>query len=131
MKKISFVLLLSLFSTIIISGCTQNETDLGPGEPGEGKSPDDIQLTTLEEIRLGCIAMCQEQLNAGADLSKGPCLVNNIGENPKGEIWVCDVAHSPRQDVDNQPENQCEDYGSGVAKHFVEVDEQCNVIEAI
>ena len=52
----------------------------------------------------------------GVDMSRGPCL---------GVIkpdWVADVAHDPRQDVDDDPANQCPQYRSGEADHFVELD---------
>ncbi len=46
--------------------------------------------------------------------------------------WVCDIAHSPRQsEIDDLPENQCSAYREGRAKHFVEVDMNCNLIRAI
>jgi hypothetical protein len=51
----------------------------------------------------------------GEDLSSGPCL-GTIMAN-----WVADVAHDPRQAVDDRPENQCEAYRSGEAEHFVEL----------
>jgi hypothetical protein len=51
----------------------------------------------------------------GVDRSRGPCL----GVIKEG--WVVDVAHDPRQDVDDEPENQCEAYRSGEADHFVEL----------
>ena len=52
----------------------------------------------------------------GVDMSRGPCL----GVIEPG--WVADVAHDPRQDVDDDPANQCEAYRSGAADHFVELD---------
>jgi len=52
----------------------------------------------------------------GVDMSDGPCL----GVIEPG--WVADVAHDPRQPVDDEPENQCPEYGSGEADHFVELD---------
>jgi hypothetical protein len=53
---------------------------------------------------------------AGVDMSRGPCL----GVIKPG--WVADVAHDPRQDVDDEPENQCAAYRNGEADHFVEID---------
>jgi hypothetical protein len=53
---------------------------------------------------------------AGVEMSRGPCL----GEIKEG--WVADVAHEPRENVDDEPENQCEAYRSGAADHFVELD---------
>lgn len=56
------------------------------------------------------------------DLSSGPCL-GKIADD-----WVLDVAHLPRQDVDNDPANQCAEYRSGKAHHFVEVTPQGEII---
>ena len=62
--------------------------------------------------------------------ANGPCLSDN---NPDWNItdWVCDVAHSPRQPVDDLSENQCQAFRNGQAHHFVEVDPSCNFIRAI
>jgi len=100
MKKL--ILLLSL---VALLGCT--------------KAPDANVATDL------CIKACQDALSEGMDLSNGPCLSNEIADN-----WVCDVAHSPRQAIDNDPSNQCPAYGVS-ASHFVEVDPECNFIRAI
>ena len=70
-----------------------------------------------------CISACKD---TNIDLSKGPCLLNPIPNTD----WVCDVAHNPRQAIDNLPENQCSAYRSGKAHHFVEVDTQCKLIRA-
>jgi uncharacterized protein YceK len=51
----------------------------------------------------------------GVDMSRGPCL----GVIKPG--WVADVAHDPREDVDDEKENQCGAYRSGEADHFVEL----------
>lgn len=60
----------------------------------------------------------------GVDMSRGPCL----GVIEPG--WVADVAHDPRQDVDDQPENQCPEYRSGEADHFVELDPEGEYIRS-
>lgn len=72
-----------------------------------------------------CIQECQNALGKGEDLSAGPCLSNEITTN-----WVCDVAHNPRQDIDNNPDNQCSNYNKG-ADHFVEVTPECELIKAV
>lgn len=79
----------------------------------------------VEKAKLACIQECQKALNEGRDLNDGPCLSNEIIED-----WVCDVAHSPRQPVDNNPENQCEAFRKGQAHHFIEVDPDCSFIKA-
>lgn len=64
-----------------------------------------------------------EQAKArGESLARGPCL----GVIMPG--WVADIAHKPRQPIDDQPENQCAAWRSGEAGHFVELDPQGNVI---
>ncbi|MBU0598085.1 hypothetical protein KKF61_03760 [Patescibacteria group bacterium] len=59
------------------------------------------------------------------DLSNGPCLSNNVIKD-----WVADIAHSPRQAVDDLPENQCSAFRGGTAKHFVELDLSGELIRA-
>ncbi|MEM3572883.1 MAG: hypothetical protein QXJ62_01435 [Nitrososphaeria archaeon] len=60
----------------------------------------------------------------------GPCLSDNE-PNWNIEDWVCDIAHSPRQPIDDLPENQCQAYRNGSAHHFVELDTSCNLIKVI
>ena len=56
----------------------------------------------------------------GTDFSRGPCLADPLP--PPADDWVADVAHDPRQPIDDDPSNQCAEYRSGEAKHFVELD---------
>jgi hypothetical protein len=60
----------------------------------------------------------------GVELADGPCL------GVVAEGWVADVAHDPRLEVDDRPENQCEAYSSGEAGHFVELDPEGDLIRA-
>ena len=62
---------------------------------------------------------------SGRDFSNGPCLSNALLPG-----WVLDIAHSPRQKVDDLPENQCSPYREGKAGHFVELDPNGNLIRA-
>ena len=61
----------------------------------------------------------------GKDLESGPCLGQVLPN------WVADIAHNPRQLVDNLKENQCKDFIEGTVKHFVELDPQGKVIRAL
>ncbi len=61
----------------------------------------------------------------GADMSGGPCLSDEIIPD-----WCVDVAHYPRQEVDDLPQNQCQSYRSGRVHHFVELDPKGQVIRA-
>ncbi|MEM5815106.1 MAG: hypothetical protein QXD89_01290 [Candidatus Aenigmatarchaeota archaeon] len=72
-----------------------------------------------------CIETCKNEIIRGRDLINGPCLLDPIEELPN---WVCDIAHSPRQEVDNFAENQCSSFIKGNARHFVEVSPSCELI---
>lgn len=56
------------------------------------------------------------------DLSNGPCL-------GQAEEYAVDVAHQPRQSVDDEEANQCPDYLSGKLIHFIELDQKGEVIK--
>jgi len=109
MKIKSVLIILGLICVFLFSGCTQTETK-----------------TDVEKATLACINECKNWLNTDKDLSNGPCLLNPIPELPD---WVCDVAHDPRQDMDNDPNNQCSAFREGRANHFVEVNLNCKLIK--
>lgn len=66
-----------------------------------------------------------QQKILGEDFSSGPCLTNALMED-----WVLDIAHNPRQPIDDLPENQCPAYLEGRVRHFVELDPDGNLIRA-
>ena len=98
------------------------------------KVPETItQKTELEQLKqaqktsaiINCQELCQDKLSTnGIQAGDSPCLSNAIVED-----WVCDIAHSPRQEVDDLPDNQCEAFRTGAAHHFVELDGNCNLIK--
>jgi hypothetical protein len=106
MAKIALAIF--LISVFLLSGCTES--------------------ASKQAVTEACIQICKDALDVNMNLSSGPCLANPISAHSE---WVCDVAHSPRQDVDNNPENQCSAYRSGDARHFVELDENCNFIKSV
>jgi hypothetical protein len=63
----------------------------------------------------------------GVDFTSGPCIAEQL---PGLDDWVADVAHDPREDVDDEAENQCQRYRDGEASHFVELDPDGNLIRA-
>jgi len=126
MKKLWPLLMLVFF----VSGClgsnyagdaTEFAGDLG--KEGLDLALDKLNetLTDAERALVLCKALC---MNTTLDLEESPCLSNEVIED-----WVCDVAHDPREDIDNEPENQCEAYREGEADHFVELDPECNLIK--
>ncbi|MDQ2940090.1 MAG: hypothetical protein M3R23_06130, partial [Actinomycetota bacterium] len=62
---------------------------------------------------------------AGTDFSGGPCIAEHLPALPD---WVADVAHDPRQSVDDDPANQCSRAREGDADHFVELNPAGNLI---
>lgn len=66
-----------------------------------------------------------QQKSAGISFEEGPCIAENLMTD-----WVADIAHKPRQPVDDQPENQCQSYRQGKARHFVELDPEGNILSA-
>lgn len=104
MRKITISLLIILI-IIFISGCI--------GQTSKEKNLIDA-----------CIQKCNE-VRSSQNISNGPCLLNQI----EGTDWVCDVAHNPRLAIDNEQKNQCSAYGT-IAKHFIEVDTNCQLIRS-
>jgi len=124
-SKITKTTLILAFSFFLIGGCQRaiepltNVTEAITGKAAlEQKKQVDKTLATIK-----CQELCQS--GNGFDLGKGECLSNEIIPD-----WVCDVAHSPRQAVDDDPANQCSAFREGSAHHFVEIDGNCNLIKA-
>ncbi|MEM4703339.1 MAG: hypothetical protein QXP53_02555 [Candidatus Pacearchaeota archaeon] len=81
------------------------------------------QLTLVDE----CKQVCQLALNQGRNLSNGPCLLDPMSNS----AWVCDIAHTPRQNIDNLLENQCNAYRNGTSTHFIELTPECELIKVV
>ena len=45
--------------------------------------------------------------------------------------YAVDVVHVPRTDEDNLIENQCEDYRGGKLNHFIELDEDGDIVRIV
>jgi len=74
-----------------------------------------------------CVQACKNAAKT-RKLEEGPCLLDPM---PEDADWVCDVAHWPRQAIDNQPENQCQSYRNQTSHHFIEVTPDCDFIRAV
>jgi len=81
-----------------------------------------MTYTPPSSASTACVAKCKEML-ASIDISSGPCLSNEIQRD-----WVCDMVHNPRIPTDNLLDNQCSSFTKGNARHFVEVDSNCEVV---
>ncbi len=124
MKKIFVCYIIFI---IISSGCAKKTTDdIINATTGIGTIEKKIQAES-DIAKAQCVELCKAALQNETNLSSGPCIGNPI---PNMQDWVCDVAHSPRIDTDNQEKNQCAAFREGKAKHFIEVDEDCNFIKS-
>jgi len=103
--------LLALLPLVLLIGC-------GGGSPSQ-----DTRDRAVNEA----MQAYREAKANGTDLSRGPC----IAEQLQGlSDWVVDIAHDPRQPVDDQPANQCQRFRNGEAHHFVELSPSGNLIRA-
>ena len=103
--------LLALFPLVLLIGC-------GGGSPSQ-----DIRDRAVNEA----MQAYQEAKATGTDFDRGPCIAEQL---PGLEDWVADVAHEPRQPVDDQAANQCQRFRDGDAHHFVELSPSGRLIRA-
>lgn len=78
----------------------------------------------VEDIALkNALNLYASAKQTGADFTNGPCL------GIVAPDWVLDIAHNPRQTIDDLAENQCEQFKSGQTKHFIELDPDGKLIQ--
>jgi len=129
-KKIS---LISIFIGLvfIVSGCAKSNNDANDNSFTAAEivtGVADIKIKQNADKDLAAAKaqeLYREALYNGDDFSAGPCLSNDVLDG-----WVADIAHNPRQAIDDLPENQCSAYRDGTASHFVELDLEGNLIKA-
>lgn len=105
-----------------------NPERLPGGEPGYRSTipgGDTWQMTRLPQGPPSAKFLYAGQ--AKRDLSNGPCLSESL---PGLSDWAVDIAHDPRQAVDDQPANQCQSYRDGETHHFVELTPDGQLIRA-
>lgn len=121
LSKTKMALIFSIFPFLIIVGglacAPKTLPGTGLGSP-VGKSD---QADAIEAAQI----MFSERRAAGVNMSDGPCLADEIIPG-----WSADTAHSPRQPIDDLPENQCQAFRNGVTKHFVELDTEGKFLRA-
>ncbi|MGH9174999.1 MAG: hypothetical protein ACRD1H_11620 [Vicinamibacterales bacterium] len=94
---------------LLITGCMDDDADA-----------DDRARAIAEAQRVYA-----ERKAEGVDFTDGPCIAEEVIDD-----WAVDVAHDPRQEVDDRPENQCRSYRDDETHHFVELDPDGNLIRA-
>jgi hypothetical protein len=93
-----------------------------------GDDDEPSQSEKIQAIGQAQVAFQQARV-AGQDLSAGPCIAESLPA-PGLSDWVADIAHDPRQAVDDEPKNQCQRYRDGEAHHFVELTPTGQLIRA-
>ena len=104
---------IALVAGLLVAGCGSSGSQVNQSD--RDRAVDEAQ------------AAYRTYAESGQDLSAGPCVSDGL---PGLSDWVVDIAHDPRQDVDDDPANQCQRYRAGEAHHFVELDEQGTLIRA-
>jgi hypothetical protein len=103
--------LLALIAALLLTGC-------GAGSPSQ-----DVRDRAVSEA----MQAYREEKASGTDFARGPCIAEQL---PGLDDWVADIAHQPRQPVDDQPANQCQRFRNGEAHHFVELDPSGHLVRA-
>ena len=86
---------------------------------------DDASADDREQAIAEAQRVYAEKRAEGVDFTDGPCIAEEVIDD-----WAVDIAHDPRQEVDDRPENQCQSYRDGDTHHFVELDPDGNLIRA-
>lgn len=87
--------------------------------------PEESEFTEFEQMLIiKAKNIFEEKKAEGILMDKSPCLTNDLAEG-----WVLDVAHDPREPIDNLPENQCSSFREGKAKHFIELNPEGKLIK--
>jgi hypothetical protein len=76
----------------------------------------------------------QEAINCSLGLYKyGKVIYENFSSECLGTCkdYAVDIVHNPRIEEDNLIENQCSDFREGKVKHFIELDNNGNIIRAV
>jgi hypothetical protein len=99
-----------VLAAITLAGCG--------GGSGASQEDQDKAVTAAKFLFAG---------QAKRDLSNGPCLSERL---PGLSDWAVDIAHDPRQQVDDEPANQCQSFREGQTHHFVELTPDGRLIRA-
>lgn len=118
----SFLVIFLIFS---LAGCCKETKEMLSGTTVNEKVGEATTKLSKDIAIAEAKTIYKIKKAAGVDMSDGPCLSNDLMDD-----WVFDIAHSPRQEIDNEPENQCSAYREGKAHHFVEFDPEGNLIRA-
>lgn len=105
------VFLLMLFVVIMIV------LKISPNSDDERKSSGKKITSFEEDLVQQAQQIYYQKKGQKVNFTNGPCLSDNLAS-----LYVVDIAHDPRQAIDDLPENQCPAFVSGKIKHFIELD---------
>lgn len=110
----------------LLTGCfskqqIQNTVDMTTGLGSIEKGQEAIKTLAVTQAQ----QVYQQLKSLETDFSSGPCIAERLMDD-----WAADIAHNPRQAIDNLPANQCQSFNKGETHHFVELDLQGNLIKA-
>lgn len=108
-----FIIVVVFVIFILKSGTNQNNS---PTAPVVTQNPTSA-IVSNQSLIIKAENLFQEKKNEGVDFENGPCLSEDIAPD-----WVVDIAHNPRTKIDDDPQNQCQNFRSGKAHHFIELD---------
>jgi hypothetical protein len=106
---------IAIVSAAVLGGCG------GGGSSSTSASSDQAKAIAEAQAAFG------RAQAKGVDLSTGPCIAETLPDLP---AWAADVAHDPRQPIDDQPANQCASFRAGRTHHFVELTPDGTLIRA-
>ena len=117
---ISFIILFALIFLFLggkpVKAPTKNEEGTQSSTVNSQPSPSSPSFTGNEDAFKNALNLYIQKKKEGVDMTNGPCL-GKIADD-----WVLDIAHKPRQPIDDKPQNQCADYISGKVHHYIEFD---------
>ncbi|MDD5039644.1 MAG: hypothetical protein PHY34_00675 [Patescibacteria group bacterium] len=127
-KKILIIVCIAVVAFVVTACAKKSSNTNGYSALDIATGTADIKIKEKADKDLA-IAKAKElwriQFQIETDLSQGPCLSNTVIPD-----WAADIAHNPRQAVDEDPANQCVLYRAGSVHHFVELDPEGNLIRA-
>ena len=106
-------LFVAAFLVLALAGCGSKGSNISPS--GSERAVNEAQ------------DVFRQAQSSGVDMSTGPCISESLPSLPD---WVADVAHDPRQPIDDEAANQCQRFRSGEAHHFVELNIDGQLIRA-
>jgi len=117
-KQIGNVIVSSIIFLMIIFAVVMVITRFTPSTKQDEVKSSSKKITSFEEDLVQQAQQIYAQKKAkNMDFKNGPCLADSLAST-----WVVDIAHDPRQAIDDLPENQCPSFIAGKTQHFIELD---------